>query len=557
MKKRCICLSIMVVIIGIIVSIKISSKAIESKNNEIINFKVSSTATDTQNVRIEHDAVFNTNYFKEKSTVYNNDLAILSLQLALAASSTSESFDRYGEELSQAHVADEVIDFSKCRNGYLVNAYKAMGFNNDVYYKYNVSLNDTSDRVAHGIASKKVVINNKEYTLVNVTVRGSAYGGEWVSNYRLINEEGAIGFHTAGKEVYEHIKEYIENNKLDSNTKIWICGQSRGGAVANAAAAYIDRACEDGTFDIERENVYSYSIAAPSNIIDEDGTEVSRPLYDNLMNVIYESDVIVLIPPIAYGCKKYGEIYQYPTINISSKDMKRIKEGKKPKNKNLTEEDIAMARSITEEYHKIRYGSYPEEYEKVKDDLYKGFSVEKEFGYAVNAALCLSGDTPEEGAEKLQKIMEQVIPFVIGRAKKYDETTQTWVKYNNIKEYLECRYGKEVYNKAIEQGVYSEEEYTDAKKRVENLYNKGLVNEENKEKIQLMVDTYYGIKVLAVNCNINKEFMQIMLDRLGDSYKEIISGCIPVSNVKNCMSNHYGEFYLALLRTQGEAESIK
>jgi ribosomal protein L23 len=152
--------------------------------------------------------------------------------------------------------------------------------------------------------------------------------------------------------------------------------------------------------------------------------------------------------------------------------------------------------------------------------------------------------------------MEQVIPFAIGRAKKYDEETQTWVRYNNIKEYLECRYGKEVYNKAIEQGVYSEEEYQQARNRIEELYNKGRINEENKLKIDLMVDTYYGVKVLAVNCNINKELMSKVLDRLGNCYKELISGCIPVSNVKNCMSNHYGEIYLALLRTQGTAEKI-
>ena len=274
------------------------------------------------------------------------------------------------------------------------------------------------------------------------------------------------------------------------------------------------------------------------------------------MNVIYESDVIVLIPPVAYGCKKYGATYKYPTINIGCKDMKRIKEGKKPKNKNLTQEDISKAKKITEEYYKIRYSAYPEEYQKVKNDLYKGFAVEKEFGETVSTALCLTGDTPEEGAKYLQTIMEQVIPFAIGRAKKYDEETQTWVRYNNIKEYLECRYGKEVYNKAIEQGVYSEEEYQQARNRIEELYNKGRINEENKLKIDLMVDTYYGVKVLAVNCNINKELMSKVLDRLGNCYKELISGCIPVSNVKNCMSNHYGEIYLALLRTQGNAEKI-
>ena len=148
--------------------------------------------------------------------------------------------------------------------------------------------------------------------------------------------------------------------------EIVICGLSRGGAVANVAAAHIDRACEEGTINIDRDNVYAYTIAAPNAVIDGDEKEISKPVYDNIMNVIYEIDVFSMIGPQEYGFRKYGKIHMIPTIHISAKDMERIKKGKKPKDKSLTEEEIAKAKDITTEYYKIRYSKYPSEYDNIK-----------------------------------------------------------------------------------------------------------------------------------------------------------------------------------------------
>ena len=42
---------------------------------------------------------------------------------------------------------------------------------------------------------------------------------------------------------------------IKNNTKIWISGFSRGGAVANIVAAYLSKSCASNEICIDRKNV--------------------------------------------------------------------------------------------------------------------------------------------------------------------------------------------------------------------------------------------------------------------------------------------------------------
>jgi len=525
----------------------VSAKSVE---DEVINFTVNSTTIKKQDVHTTHEATYKSSYFAGNSTLYNNDLAILSTQMSLAASSTATTFHRYGEALKLAYVSNKKIDFNETRNGYLAKAYKDLGFANDVYYKYDKSLNDTSDTVAHGIASKKIIVEGNEYTLVNVTVRGSAYGGEWASNYKITNENGVAGAYDAGREVFKHICEYVEKYKLGKNTKFWICGLSRGASAANTAASFVDRMCRDKKFKFTTDNVYVYGIATPNyaNESYEEDVKFNDPLYDNIYSIVYENDISAMTAPQKWGNGRYGQVVTLPTIYISGKNIDKIEKGKKISEKEVSKKQLELAIKISKEYNEILYRLYPEKYEEMKDKIFRGFAVNKDFSKVLDSGFRILGESNAEYKELWQGIATDIIPFCISRAKKYDTDTNAWVKYNSFKEYLVDKYGEDILNKAIIEGVYSQDEETKNKTKVNNLYNKGVIKEENRDRLLQLVDLYYGVRIAMVNYNMDGDFIKLVTKRVFSELWELIKYSYPIGDATDCTRTHDGEFYLAYLR---------
>ena len=100
-----------------------AARLYKSNANEVeeIKFTVSSAAVDDPKVRVESEAKYRDDYFSKPSTEYNNDLAALSLQMAITASSTAESYGLYGEEFSDVAYTDyDNPDPRTARNAYLV-----------------------------------------------------------------------------------------------------------------------------------------------------------------------------------------------------------------------------------------------------------------------------------------------------------------------------------------------------------------------------------------------------------------------------------------------------
>ncbi|MDP4117946.1 MAG: stalk domain-containing protein [Bacillota bacterium] len=234
---------------------------------------------------------YNEFYFTNSSYAYNHSLALISLGMAVSAFSTSASNSSYGEN----------GDIGREDN--LKKSYDAMGFTDARFYNYDKSLNDTSDKVAYGIARKTLSDGS---TLVSVALRGGGYGAEWASNFNVGaagNEHN--GFSAAKNEVYSSLSDYINGIAL-SSLKIWITGYSRGGAVANLLAASLDngKLCSPS-------NVFTYTFGSPyTKIISEDYDKTK-----NIFNIINPRDIVPLIPIDSWGIARCGVTLALPSAS--------------------------------------------------------------------------------------------------------------------------------------------------------------------------------------------------------------------------------------------------
>ena len=126
----------------------------------------------------------------------------------------------------------------------------------------------TVDTIGTAIAHKKIGEND----LVAVAIRGEKYGAEWASNFIVGKDGNAKGFNDASVKVINRIKAYIEDNNLD-NVKIWMCGYSRAGAVADLTGVYINK--NPNEFKTTADNLYIYTFETHAASCDD-------TVYDNI-----------------------------------------------------------------------------------------------------------------------------------------------------------------------------------------------------------------------------------------------------------------------------------
>lgn len=219
---------------------------------------------------------YSDDYFKGSACAYDHRLCILSLGL------TMSTFAFKGE--SDGHVRTSLLN---------------MGFKEDTILSRKFEkVKPISDTCAYAFATKR--ISGTDERLIAVTIRSHRYGGEWVSNAHVVSEkqEGyAAGFKAAADKVYNALKKYIAEQKLDkSKLKIWVTGFSRGAAISNDLGHLINSG-----LGLKKDNVFVYTFAAPNTVSDENWV-----FYDNIFNILSEMDVVPRVPPQSWGFRRFG-----------------------------------------------------------------------------------------------------------------------------------------------------------------------------------------------------------------------------------------------------------
>lgn len=154
---------------------------------------------------------------------------------------------------------------------------------------------------------------------VFVGVRGT-YGSEWLSNFNCgagLDDGGHHdGFEAAAGEVRSEVERYLARWGLgSSDTKVLICGHSRGGAVANLLAADLVDGARAGRIDVDANGVFAYTFASPNATFDGRRGD-SR--YDCIFNIVNPADLVPRLPFAAWGCGRYGRTVHLPAAGSPS-----------------------------------------------------------------------------------------------------------------------------------------------------------------------------------------------------------------------------------------------
>lgn len=244
--------------------------------------------------------------FQNSEYLYNSNLAIKSYFLATSAFSSSESDKFWGEDKNCG------------RENSVKTALTDLGFTNLEFYGYDVSLNDTSSKVAFAIG-KKTYSNDTQ--IVAVAVRGGNYGLEWADNFNVgaTDFDYHLGFYSSAKALKDKVDKYISDNLAEKKIKFWITGYSRGGSVANILASMYDNQKESVPCE-----VYAYTFASPRCIV-SDSLNSHDSLYDNIFNILSPNDPVYNIPPAKWGFGRFGTCVYFPEVPKKNTENK-IKE---------------------------------------------------------------------------------------------------------------------------------------------------------------------------------------------------------------------------------------
>lgn len=239
-------------------------------------------------------AYYTDEYFLNDSSSYNASLATLSLNVAMASSNAIDTNDYSKKSLN-------IQEF-----------YSNMGLS-------NISVNDgylnkpTRDSIGLCVGSKKIGSD----TLIALAVRSGQYGAEWASNFYVgdgkdINYHHE-GFYNASTEALEFIDDYLLENNITGNIKLWVSGYSRGGATSNLVAGRLDTMIANNSnlfkadVSLDFDDLYAYTFEAPQGAsYDSVGINPRSSNYDNIFNIINPNDIVPKVPFSELGFTRYG-----------------------------------------------------------------------------------------------------------------------------------------------------------------------------------------------------------------------------------------------------------
>lgn len=196
----------------------------------------------------------------------------------------------------------------------LRNLFKKLGYTNYTPHEEYVK-KSTPDSIGFGAASKK--IPGKDYTVVAVGLRGKGYSAEWAGNFSLGRYGQHKGFAVNKDKLIDFLKNYIETNHITGHVKLWLCGYSRGGAVANLAAAAIDDGALSGlNIKMGKSDLYAMCFEPPQGAMVSDDLQNAR--YNNIWCFINPADLIPRVAMKEYGFGVYGRTWKYPSKGTTS-----------------------------------------------------------------------------------------------------------------------------------------------------------------------------------------------------------------------------------------------
>ncbi|MBE5970170.1 MAG: lipase family protein [Lachnospiraceae bacterium] len=303
--------------------------AAQNSSGMVITGTYQYTSNEGNNIQQTDTFEYRNSCFEESSFTGCTHLEVLSAQVAIASASW------YGES-QDAH------DTDYSRNAYNITDFLTQMQFEDVstnkYYTLEKEVNSVGVCVGH----KKITANGKDYTLLAIVPRSAGYKEEWAGNFTVNDGSIHYGFKAARDEILRYVKQYINDNNISGDIKVWTCGHSRGSALANLIGGFFAGggiAYFGGKVSITPQDVYCYTYATPRTI--KDGASKNEVLsvegaraearyandtpgaawnymgggtinikgdeYSGIRNFILDSDIFTKLPPEDWGFEHYGQ----------------------------------------------------------------------------------------------------------------------------------------------------------------------------------------------------------------------------------------------------------
>ena len=148
---------------------------------------------------------------------------------------------------------------------------------------------------AYVTGTKTVTTDSGTRTVRAVVFQGHSYGEKgWLQNVTVNPENGISEEHAAYAAAARIFLEDYDRMPPENNTMLWICGMSRGGAVANVVSAYL----------LEQEEVpdlVCFTFEAPATTQRE---EAHGEDYRCIYNYLSDDDPVTMIP--MWGMTRFG-----------------------------------------------------------------------------------------------------------------------------------------------------------------------------------------------------------------------------------------------------------
>lgn len=254
--------------------------------------------------------VYSDEYFHQDSQTYNHALATMSMNLAAAA---MNAFDAPSKGYKNTAAAKHIIN--------LLNALQFQSIvTNSPTCTYQGKPQPNSIAAAFG--KKALRIDNEDYTLIVVAIRGGGYETEWSGNFNVDSSGNHAGFQIASDNVLSGLKAYINDQNITGHIKIWITGYSRAAAVTNLTAAAIDDGkLFSGTNKVDRSGItmylsdlYAYTFESPKPTTKANDTK----RYANIFNIVNPIDLVPKVAPEGWNFRRFGTDCYMPSLETDA-----------------------------------------------------------------------------------------------------------------------------------------------------------------------------------------------------------------------------------------------
>lgn len=255
----------------------------------------------------EATCYYTDNYFSDSSYIYNPSLATMSISFAMSAFGSSDGgLEDYSDKSKNARSLLSDIGFEDIQTG-------AITYDGRSWFE----LKPTTDSIAVIVGNKPIFVNDEDYTLIALAVRGGGYESEWASNFTIGANGQHNGFDLAKKNVIDYLKTYISNQNITGNIKLWITGFSRAAATANLVGGAIDDGISIGSdISYDLSDVFTYCFETPAGALTSQIENQSK--YKNIFNIINSSDPVPYVAPAALGFRRYGVDRYLPSAESST-----------------------------------------------------------------------------------------------------------------------------------------------------------------------------------------------------------------------------------------------